>query len=362
MTFFVIRLAKVCYYKQLILLDLIVMVVYRHRLALDYYWLFAKLLFMIVICGVVGYSTSASALLVLYLPNYPIKDNDLLSRQNLTQLQAKKIRHQYQAITIDNQEYYLGKFERQTNTPTAIFLVLHDSENGAFDSGLQWIADNGGQMWVLENQEQRNLFDFMRHKTTLTDPNRLFWGLDSATAISLELPTKPSEKNSIVKTNPYAPFANYLLEQIGVKPAISQPSTPTRSVPMILVALHNNSPTGQFGMDNIARFGNTHIACQQDNAPKNLYWIASNTKADSPITLNSQALIQKLCQHSAVNVVSETAPTVADGDGSLSVYMANHAPNWQYVNIEIKAGKKGNPVDEQRAKQQQLNYIDNLLN
>lgn len=239
--------------------------------------------------------------------------------------------------------------------------MLHDSEDAGFDSGLQWIADNGGQMLVLENQEHRNLFNFATQKTTYSDPNRIFWGLDTATAINIKLPTKPNEENWVAKTNPQAEFAHYLLEQIGVVPTVNQFNKQSMPKKSTLVALHNNSPNSQFGMDTIEKFGNTRVACQHDNEPKNLYWLAKNAQADSPISMNSQALIQTLCQDGQFNVVSETAPSVTNGDGSLSVYMANHAPNWQYVNIEIKAGEQGNLIDEQQAKQQQLHYINNLF-
>lgn len=328
------------------------------------------------------YPMIGSAILIQDLPTYRIVDNDILKRGNLTLIREQGIDYQYQSVSSNGQSYYVGKFakdnfEKNNKEQTSIsseksdnlqFLVLHDSEDAGFDSGLQWIADNGGQIWVLENQERRNLFNFATQKTTNSDPNRIFWGLDTATTVNVKLPTKPNEENWVTKTNPHAEFAHYLLEQIGVVPTVNQSnkqsipdkqSTPNK--PSILVALHNNSPDGQFGMDTIAKFGNTRVACQHDNEPKNLYWIATNTQADSAVSLNSHALVQTLCQDGQFNVVQETAPSVADGDGSLSVYMANHAPNWQYVNIEIKAGEKGNPVDEQRAKQQQLHYINNLL-
>lgn len=51
-----------------------------------------------------------------------------------------------------------------------------------------------------------------------------------------------------------------------------------------------------------------------------------------------------------VNVVTEAAPRVEAGDGSLSIYMVNQAPTWQYVNIEIKAAKTQDSEDEARAK------------
>lgn len=332
---------------------------------------------------------TSHALLIEQLPNYKIVDNDLLSRDNLALVNRYQVDYQYQAVTSHGKQYRLGQFSKSTvnltNQPTLTpvltkFLVLHDSEDAAFDSGLQTIAQSGGTLWVLENKENRNLYDFASDQLTHSDPNRMFWQLSDPLLTSKPVSDKsmPSKAQAIQiaadvadnnndEVNDNAEFANYLLEQLGVNQTFNHLGNDKLDNKLgankqpILVALHNNRAKGNFGVNYIDEFGNTQVACQHDQEPKNLIWLAS---AESQILdkkhQKNQKLIDKLCQTNRVNVVIETAPTVADGDGSLSIYMTNRYPQWQYVNIEIKAGKKGDPVDETRAKTDQLRYINVL--
>lgn len=313
-------------------------------------------------------SRQSDALLVEQLPNYKIIDQDLLSRGNLALVNQQHIDYQYQTITSQGKAYRLGLLSKNSDSNTPVFVVLHDSEDAAFDSGLETVAVNGGQLWVLENQENRNLYDYASQQLTYHDPNRMFWRLVEK---DFPLNAKPSNSEQIdseqtnieqsasepaIKLNANAEFANYLLEQLGVKNTLKQ------SMPSILIALHNNSPKGNFGVDYIDEFGNTQVVCSHDTEAKNLFWLATASHQDNTAKVNqrSNALQQKLCKMDTVNVVTENAPSVIDGDGSLSIYMVNHFPYWQYVNIEIKAGKKGDIPDETRAKHAQLHYIQRL--
>ena len=349
-----------------------------------------------------GLPITSQALLVETLPNYKIIDKDLLSRDNLALVNRQQIGFQYQTVFSQGKQYRLGEFVKandmgkdgQANNVNSLavspkYVVLHDSEDAAFDSGLQAVAKNGGKLLVLENNEKRNLYDFATQQLTDSDPNRMFWQLNktlvtdeqsslagnTATNTATKLVENPFQSQDIqrnektqplaktTKVNDNAEFANYLLEQLGVNNK-AQSNYLSLDHPLLLVALHNNRARGSFGLDYIDEFGNTQIACQHDPETKNLFWIAtaaqSQTAATQAGNQRSQALTQQLCQTDGINVVTENAPTIADGDGSLSIYMANHKPTWQYVNIEIKAGKAGNAADETRAKNEQLRYIQRL--
>ena len=315
------------------------------------------------------------AILIETLPAYPIVDKDLVSRGNLVWLHQRGLTYDYQAVTTGEQTYRLGKFSRiEQSIATPTYLVLHDSENAAFDSGLQMVATQGGTLWVLENTENRNLYDYASQRLTHSDPNRMFWGLDNASSslnqhsdsqnAHLQATAEQADKDTLkepVKTNANAEFANYLLRQLGINSYASARHDKHSPTP-ILVALHNNRPAGNFGLDYIDEFGSTKVACQHDPEPKNLYWLATaaDLASDIPSNQRSERLTQALCQTGRVNVVTEAAPRVEAGDGSLSIYMVNQAPTWQYVNIEIKAAKTQDSEDEARAKQAQLNYIHQL--
>lgn len=311
------------------------------------------------------------ALLIEQLPPQQIADTDLSARGNEQVINQHHITYTYQTILSHGKAYQLGKFSTPTTPANMIkFLVLHDSEDAAFDSGLQFIAEHGGDLWVLENQEHRNLYDVASQSVTNTDPNRIFWRLQPRD-FPPQMAISPSDENPI-KINEYQEFANYLLEQLGLNqqklPTQKRTSNPKniikskKSEPNLLIALHNNNPKGNFGIEDIDEFGNTQVACRHDSESKNLFWLASHAATPTAVLQQSQRLKDSLCAIGRVNVVTETAPIVADGDGSLSIYMANNFPTYQYVNIEIKAGKKGNAKDETRAKNEQLRYINTLLN
>ena len=161
------------------------------------------------------------AILIETLPAYPIVDKDLVSRGNLVWLHQRGLTYDYQAVTTGEQTYRLGKFSRiEQSIATPTYLVLHDSENAAFDSGLQMVATQGGTLWVLENTENRNLYDYASQRLTHSDPNRMFWGLDNASSslnqhsdsqnAHLQATAEQADKDTLkepVKTNANAEFA-----------------------------------------------------------------------------------------------------------------------------------------------------------
>lgn len=250
-------------------------------------------------------------------PINTIADKDFQSRGNehvVTDYQINAIQCMY---TNNNDAYKVFIYEKHP-IGNVRYLVLHDSEDAAFDSGLKSIQ-HGGLMVALENQEKRHLFNHANQQMTEIDPNRIF---------------KP--------TDSHFEFGKFILSSLKLESTTH------------LIALHNNMADSAFGMTNIKNYGATDIACDTKENNKNLFWLASTAE-----TSYASALAEKLCQDKNYNVVLETVPLIEDGDGSLSIYAANQGIN--YVNIEIKAAERNNESSEQLAKNQQIQHIQTFL-
>lgn len=282
-----------------------------------------KYLFTIILIILNYFTTPSFALTIETLsnPNITALDNDLKRLNNLTI--ANSLHHHYEQIHIGEKSYRLGIFEKQPIGKIR-YLVIHDSENASFDSGLQSLNIHGGRMVVLENLEKRGLFDFNSQQESKTDPNRIFF-LDNQQAVD--------EQYLYL-------FSQYILEKLDL------------TSDSLLLALHNNSPYSRFGLQHIEDLGDISVICQQDNEPKNLFWFTNALSKN----FDNQALWQQLCQYD-FNVVVENVGKISDK--SLSNF--SYFNNIDYVNIEIKMAEKGNIVSEQEAKFLQQNYINALI-
>lgn len=249
-------------------------------------------------------------------PKNNTRDLDLNRNENQQFMLEYNILLKQQTYAIGQEKYAINIYQKSP-IGTTRYLVLHDNENTAFDSGLRAIKD-GGLLVVLENKESRYLYDFGKNTQTNTDPNRIF-----------------DDKNK------YFALGQAILSSLQLQ----QDS--------LVVALHNNSPNSAFKMSNIHKFGNAQIVCQKDRNEKNLYWIPYKNSTDAGLNL-----AKKLCNAGSYNVVSEQVPSITEGDGSLSIYAANHGID--YVNIEIKAAIAGDKNSENTAMLAQQNYITTL--
>lgn len=258
------------------------------------------------------------AIAIIDVQAKPITDQDLLQRGNLQTLRENATSYQYYYINIHNEKYAIGVYQKHP-IGNIRYLILHDSEDASFDSGLEAIK-NGGLMVVLENNEQRHLFEQTKNKSTNIDPNRIF-----------------------TPNNKYFALGQTILQYLQLTPQST------------IISLHNNSPSSGFGMKNIKKYGATDIICQNDKEQKNLYWLPYNTDNQKSI----KSLANTLCNYQNFNVVLENAPSITQGDGSLSIYASNKG--YQYVNIEIKAGIKNSATSERMAKDNQTRYINKLL-
>lgn len=247
----------------------------------------------------------------------PNDDKDLLSRGNLQLLEKHGIQVSQCQVMLNDQSFKIDIYKKEP-IGNVRYLALHDSEDAAFDGGLDAIKD-GGLMVVLENNEQRYFYDQAHQSVTKKDPNRIF---------------TPSDE--------FFPLGEFILQQLHITPNA------------YIISLHNNNPDGGFGMKNIKKYGATDILCHQHSDDKNLFWLPY-----SATTPDIKELGDKLCAKGIYNVVLENVPAVADGDGSLSIYAANQG--YQYVNIEIRAAKRNNVDSEQLAKSEQIKHIQEFL-
>lgn len=265
---------------------------------------------------------SSFGILVEKLNTNIVFDKDLKRFDNLAL--AKNMHYHYEQVHIGEQKYRLGIFEKPPIGKVR-YLVLHDSEDASFDSGLQSLAIHGGRMVVLENDEKRSLFNFSSNHETLIDPNRIF-GQDKQMAFD--------EQDMYV-------FSQYILEKLKL------------SSDSLLVALHNNSRYSPFGLESIYESDNMMVLCHYDFEPKNLFWftqaLSNHFKKDK--------LWRQLCLYRGFNVVMENVGQ--ESDKSLSNFA--HLNGIDYVNIEIKMGEKNNVLSEQEARFLQQNYINALL-
>lgn len=253
---------------------------------------------------------------------YPV-DKDLISRGNLQLANKNQVNYHYEQISLNGKAYQIGIFEKQPIGKVR-YLVVHDSEDASFDSGLQSLVNHGGRMVVLENHEKRGLYDQISQSETKIDPNRIFFY---------------DENNPLDEQDLYL-FSQYILEKLNLKSD------------SLLLALHNNSRYSRFGLNFIDELGDMRVACRHDREQKNLFWFTQNDFQN----FDKNQLINNICQND-FNVVVENVGEITDK--SLSNF--THFHNIDYVNIEIKMAKKGNGKSEMDAENAQIRYINFLL-
>ncbi len=246
-----------------------------------------------------------------------LPDADILSstRRNEQFIRRKGIQVRQVAVDVGAQRFVINVFTKK-GKKTQTFIVVHDSEDAAFDAGLRAIK-HGGTFIALENHEGRPLYSYGADSgATRQDPNRMF--------------------NA---DNPYWPVAKKILELLD--------GSPDR----MIFALHNNKPGGNFRIDTIATWKNISILSDADKDKRSLVWIPSSQPQPNKKLADEIAFYKK----KGLNVVYEYVPENERGDGSLSVYSAKHGI--PYRNIEVEAGIRGNRRSELKSRHRQMRYL-----
>jgi hypothetical protein len=240
------------------------------------------------------------------------------SRKNDRFIKRKHILTQLDSISIGNERFYISIFKK-AGPQHQKYMVIHDSEDAAFDAGLRAIK-RGGTLIALENQEQRALFSYGLDKgSTHQDPNRMFQ-----------------------QDNPYWPVAQQILKLLDFHKG------------KLIIVLHNNKPGGNFRIDTIASWNNISAPSKNDPHLGSMVWIPGKTKVPDQST---QDEISYYKNH-GMNVVYEYVPLDQKGDGSLSVYSSKHGI--PYRNIEVEAGIRGKRHSELKARHRQIKYLNVL--
>ena len=240
------------------------------------------------------------------------------SRKNFLYIQRHHINIRMDSIRVGSQLFYINILTKKGHKHQK-YMVIHDSEDAAFDAGLRAIK-HGGTLIALENHEQRALYSFGKIRgSSGQDPNRMF---------QLQ--------------NPYWPVAQRILHLLDA------------SSKNLIIVLHNNTPEGNFRIDTIATWKNISVPAAVDKDPKSMVWIPGKTPAPD---LQTRAEIKYYARHK-MNVVYEYVPINQTGDGSLSVYSTKHGI--PYRNIEVKAGIRGNRKSENKARSRQIRYLKHL--
>lgn len=241
-------------------------------------------------------------------PVIKFRDADIEARGNKALIAEHQIKMRQQIVEINKLKFIINIYYKEgapTNAPR--YLVLHDSENVAFDTALRAIT-KGGVLVALDNRETRNLYSAgAKPLPTWQDPNRMF---------------NPANK--------YWPVAKKILELLNA----SQQNP--------LISLHNNVGVG-YRMPQLKHRKNVFIQSDRDK-DGNMVWIPGSSAFLSPELL---AEIQKY-RDQGLNVVYEDAPKLIEGDGSLSVYSANNDIPYRNVEIETQPGKHAENMQTQK--------------
>jgi len=280
------------------------------------HWLFFKItgvfIFAFVLFTVIPIRLEAG--------NHKTTDADVLSttRKNANYIKRKHIRFYQLSIEVGNEKFFLSIFTKRGYNNQK-YLVVHDSEDAAFDAGLRAIK-HGGTFIALENNENRNLYSFGdKSGPTHQDPNRMF-----------------------NKDNPYWPVAKKILELLDAT---------SRSM---IIVLHNNKPGGNFNLGHIQNWENISVVSRKDPDDRSMIWIPGPT----PVPNRDISREIQACKKVDLNVVYEYVPENKRGDGSLSVYSAKHCI--PYRNIEVEAGIRGNRKSELKSRRRQIKYLNTL--
>jgi hypothetical protein len=265
-----------------------------------------------------------SFFLLLALPthleagNQKVIDADVTppTRKNALFIKRHHI-HSSQAIVYVGEETFVLSVFKKAGKDTQKYIVVHDSEDAAFDAGLRAIK-HGGTFIALEDHEGRPLYSYGRKKgSTHQDPNRMFY-----------------------PENPYWPVAQKMAALLDA-PSMK-----------LVIALHNNKPGGNFRLDTIGTWKNITIASHADKDLRSLVWIPGSTVKPNKKTAEEISFYKK----KKMNVIYEYVPGGQRGDGSMSVYYAKHGI--MYRNIEVEAGIRGNRRSERKARRKQIRYLN----
>jgi hypothetical protein len=215
----------------------------------------------------------------------------------------------------------LAKHGYEDNKPF-VLLSLHNNEQTAIQTGLEYVSENGGTLYELVNNQQRNISFVLMDQRYLFDPNRIFTYKGREANLKMFRSWDKRTHDEVLK------FAQFILSEIPFRKTI--------------VALHNNT-NEEYDITDYKRGGRYYRDAK-----------AVHTNPDMDLDdffLTTDAATYKRLKELNYNVVLQNNAKVKD-DGSLSVYCAR--VNRKYVNIETQFGHAG-------VQQEMLDVLEKVL-
>ena len=251
-------------------------------------------------------------------------DADLTERGNADFIEEHKITVTHEDVFIGPNAYRVTVCER-IGTQEFSYLVLHDSEDAAFDAALRGISD-GGIVIKIANAGRRYLQgQTMRRTPSLIDPNRIFGAGHSHQALAnkiLDILRRRTEKESVV------------------------------------LSMHNSRPGGDFNLSYLAKSRSDPYTVLwrpdmtlPDKDPHNMIIITGLAPEPSPYLKDEiEWYISKGC-----NIVYEYAkPPQTKTQLSFSEYAIQNGIVSR--TIDTRRGERGNIASEQKARKTAERY------
>lgn len=202
-----------------------------------------------------------------------------------------------------------------TGHPQPAFLVLHDNEDTAVESGLEMIRSQGGRLVEVRAGGRRLLSFELAGQTWRFDPNRVFTEAGAEATVRSHSGDAPAGVVAEVRR-----FADAVLAVYGVD------STP------VVVTLHNNSE-GDYsalsyapGGDHAGDAAAIHLPLGAD--PDDFFFVTDRALYDALVPAGFAVVLQD--------------NTRVTDDGSLSVWAGRRGI--PYVNVEAQHGQRERQV------------------
>jgi hypothetical protein len=203
-----------------------------------------------------------------------------------------------------------------------VLLSLHNNEHTAIQTGINYVAENGGAFYQLVNEGERNVAFTLLDQRYLFDPNRIFTYKGRETNLKMFNSWDKRTHEQVLR------FAQFILNEIPLRKTI--------------VALHNNTDA-EYDLKDYQKGG------KYFRETKALHYNPDMDLDDFFITTD-EGVYQRIKELN-YNAVLQNNSKVKD-DGSLSVYCARI--NRKYVNIETQFGHTG-------VQQEMLDVLEKVL-
>jgi len=202
-----------------------------------------------------------------------------------------------------NNELTLSKYSGDS-TKSYLLLSLHHNEQTAIEEAKYFISGNGGMLYELENEKQRNITATIKGEKVVFDPNRIF----TMRGRSESIKSKTYRKS---KLQYVLSFSWFILSAMPED--------------KIIIAVHNNADEG-FSIHSYRKGG----SLAKD--AKDVYLNTAMDPDDFFLTTD-EGIFEKI-KNEDYSVVLQSK--TATDDGSLSIYCGKISR--KYINVETEHG------------------------